>query len=130
LARGEQRPRTHALQQHNLALALVRLGRFDEARVAARAVLRALPSASHMVFDLLAFAAATDGRHVDAALMLGHSDRVKRERSLRSDPAEAALRVDSRRRLAQVLAPDRLEELMAAGAKMAVDDLLALALSA
>ena len=124
----ESRPRARAFICHNQALALVQLGRVSEAQVAARAMLRALPSAAHMAVDLFALVAVREGRNFDAALMAGHSAKIKRDRDLSSDPAEAAIVSDTLQRLGEVLGADKLAELCGVGAAMSTADVLALAL--
>ncbi len=116
-----------ALTCHNLALALVRLERFEEARGAAQMLLRAMPSAAHLVMDLFAWVALCSGRYEDAALMAGRSAQVKRERDWFSEPAEAALIAETTNRLGDELGPDGLAELMQIGAAMATPEVLALA---
>jgi len=122
--------RTDAMTRHNQALALVRLQRVDEARVAARAVVRALPSLAHLILDICAMAAVHEGRLEDAALMAGHSARIKRERDRRSEAAEAALIADTLATLEARLGADWRNELMQLGAAMPMADVLGLALPA
>ena len=126
----ESHPRTHALMCHNLALALVQLGRVDAARSAMHAMLRALPSAAHMVVDLAALLAAREGKHVEAALMAGYSARIKRDRGLSSDPAEAGVVAETQRRMAEALGPERLAELTRTGATLSPADAVAMAFPA
>lgn len=128
LEQGELQPRTRCFLHHNHALALVHLGRVDEAKIAARAVVRAMPSAVHLIVDLLALAAARAGQFVDAALMAGYSEGVKRERALRSDPAEAAAISETLNRLHDALGAERLSQLMQSGAVLSTDRALAIAL--
>ncbi|MBU6260602.1 MAG: hypothetical protein KGO01_19480, partial [Burkholderiales bacterium] len=129
LAAGEQRPRVRGMICHNQALALVRLGRVDEARAAAAVMLRALPSAAHLILDIFAWAAARAGRDEDAALMMGRSQHIKRERNRHSDPAEAALIDETLARLQQTLGAERREEWMRLGAAMSTADMLKRALA-
>lgn len=125
---GESRPRTRGLILHNLALALVRLGRTDEAVQAAREALRALPGSAYVVADTLALAAARDGRLTEAALLCGYGERVRGERDERPDPAEAEAIAETAARLHAGLDGARIAELMRAGAELSVADVLALAL--
>lgn len=129
LARAPVYPRRRALILHNLALSLTRLGRFDEAREAARAGLDAFPARAHHAVDLRALAATLGGRHDEAALMAGWSAAIKQQRDLHSEKAEAAVIADTRQMLAKALGEARLAELMAAGAQMSTDAVLALALA-
>jgi predicted ATPase/DNA-binding winged helix-turn-helix (wHTH) protein len=120
--------RTRAMMWQNLALALVRLGRTDEARAAARGMLRVLPGAAHMVLDLFALDAARAGRLHDAALMAGCSASFSRERDRHSDAPEAAVIADTLPLLEQGLGHERCSGLMQAGAAMSTASLLAMAL--
>lgn len=124
----ESRPRSSALINHNLALALVQLGRIDEAQAPGRASVRALPSAAHLIVDIFALAAVRASRFVDAALMAGFSAQVKLERDLHSEPTEAAVIAESMAHLRSALGPERLAELMRHGAALPVADVLAMAL--
>lgn len=131
LLEGEAlRPRSQALICHNLALALVQLGRVEEAHAPARITLRALPSGAYLVVDIFALAAARAGRHIDAALMAGCSAQVKRERDLHSEPTEAALIDETLRLLHDALGSTRLAELLRHGAALPMADALAMALPA
>lgn len=126
---GESRPRARGLILHNLALALVRLNRGAEARRAARAALRALPSSAYVLADSFALAAALDGRPTEAALLAGYGERVRAERDEQADPAEAEAIAETAARLRAALGPDRLAELMRAGAELSQVDVLALAIA-
>jgi len=130
LAADRSQTRMCALINHNLALALVRLGRTDEARDAARAVLRAWPNAVNLVIDSFAFAAATAGRWPEAALIAGRSARINRERDRNYEPAEAALVADTLAALHAGLGEAACAELMRAGEQMSTADVLAIALPA
>jgi hypothetical protein len=127
LLAGEPVLNMRALICHNLALALVRVGRFTEATEAAQALLRANPGSAHMVMDLCAFAALQQGSDKDAALLAGRSAQIKRDRSLQSEAAEAALIADTLEGLLTVLGEAQLAKLMAMGASMASADVLRLA---
>jgi hypothetical protein len=81
-----------------------------------------------MIVDLLALAAARNGQFVDAALMAGYAEQVKRDRALTSDPAEAAAISETLNRLHQTLGGERLSQLMQSGAALSADRVLALAL--
>lgn len=120
--------RAWALNCHNLTLALVRLGRAEEARRAGRAVLRVMPSAAHHVADTFALAAARENRLVDAALLAGWADGHKRARDLQPDTAEQACIADTLALLKAQFGAARTAELMALGAAMAPREVLALAL--
>ncbi len=124
---GEFRPRLQGLLLSNHALALVQLGHNDRARVAARAALRAFPGLAHVVINSLALAAARDGQLEDAAMMFGHVLSVRQSRDEHADPAEAVVAAETMHRLAEGLSARRMNELMGAGAAMAVADLLAMA---
>lgn len=123
-----RRLRTHAMLCHNRALALVRLGRLDEARESARATLRALPSAAHMVIDLMALAAVQEGAHESAALMAGWSARYNRERDRHPEEAEAAVIADTHQLLQLRLGVDASSALMHEGATMSLAEVLGIAL--
>jgi predicted ATPase/DNA-binding winged helix-turn-helix (wHTH) protein len=115
---------TRAMMWQNLALALVRLGRVDEARAAARSMLRVLPGAAYLALDLFALAAARAGCLHDAALMAGRSARFNRERARHSDAAEAAVIADTLRLLEKGLGRERCASLMRAGADLPTAELL------
>jgi predicted ATPase/DNA-binding winged helix-turn-helix (wHTH) protein len=116
-----------ALTAHNLALALVRLGRFEDAHRAAQVLMRALPGAADLVMDLFAWVALQVGRREDAALMAGRSAQLKRERDWLSEPTEAALIHETVQRLEAELGDAVVAQLQALGAAMATADVLALA---
>lgn len=120
-------PSIRALICHNVALALVRLGRFAQALEFARAMLRAGPGSAYMVMDLFAFTALQLGHHADAALMAGRSACIKRERALRSVDAEAALIAETMAGLHAALGDAPLARMMSMGASMADADVLRLA---
>ena len=127
---GEFRPRVRGLMLLNQALALVQLGREREARDAARAALRALPSSSYVVAATFALAAARDGRLSEAALMTGYAERARSERDERPDPAEADAIAETTALLREGLGAERLDELSRIGADLSAADLLDLALPA
>ena len=128
LQRGMTLPRRRALVCHNLALALVRLGRVAEAREPAMALWRALPAQAHMVLDLFAYAAARDGRLEDAALVAGCSAEIRRRRDLHPEVSEAGLIDDTWRQLREGIDASRLRELARAGETLGVEPALRLAL--
>ena len=110
----------------NLALALVRLGRFDEARAPAQMLLRAMPSAAHLVMDLFAWVALQTGRAEHAAQIAGRSTQIKRERDWASEPAEHALIDETLAGLRTALGDAVLAEQMKYGAAMTTPDVMAL----
>lgn len=120
--------RAHAMICHNRALALVRLGRIEEARVAARATLRSLPGAAHMIIDLFALAEAQAGRFEKAALMAGWSARFNRERNRHAHAAEALLVTDTLRFLGEALGEARCAALMQDGESLHASTVLLMAL--
>lgn len=128
LDEGEPWTRMRAMICHNLALALVRLDRVEEAREPARAMLQALPSGAHMLLDIFALAYARQPNAHEAALMAGCSARIKRERDRHPEPAEAAAIADARRLLAETLGPQRFDELASNGEGMKAAELLAIAI--
>lgn len=127
LAAGEPMLRVRAIMHHNRAHALVRLGRIEEARQSEQAMLRALPGYAHLALDLFSVVALQQGRPEDAALMVGCSTRMKRERDLDQDASEVALIMETRERLENELGPNRAADLMREGAAMPTTDALALA---
>lgn len=127
IAQGPALVRALAYVDYNQAHALVRLGRTEEARIAARRTLRAAPSQAHMVIDLFALDAARQARLEDAALMYGCSERIKRERDWHSERAEAALIEETLQALRSTLSQVDLSRLIELGGAMAVADVLALA---
>lgn len=118
----EPRPRVRATLMVNLVLALVQLGRVSEASEPAREVLRTLPSAAYQVVASFALAAAREGRHEDAACMIGFSERVRYERDQRADPAEAASDAEVIDRLTKAMEPVHLAELRRLGGALSLDD--------
>jgi predicted ATPase len=125
---GEHRPRVKGMILNNQALALVQLGRVREAYEPARAGLRALPSAAHMIVDTFALAVAREGRFLDAALLAGYGDKIRRDRDKKSDPAEEAVIAETGTRLREALGAEHLDETMRIGAAMSTGDILAIAL--
>ena len=101
----------------NQAVALVRLGRFDDARDAARAALRAMPDLQLMywVLDPLAMAALKQGLVREAAMVGGHARAIARQRNHLPDPAEARLIVETEVLLLQQMTADELAKLRLAG---------------
>jgi predicted ATPase/DNA-binding winged helix-turn-helix (wHTH) protein len=128
LADGGLRPRSQSLILNNQSLALVRLGRTAEAYPPARRALRALPGLTYGIVDTLALAAIREGRFVDAAMMAGHTAKVRRDRDESPDPAEAAAIAESLAILGDRLGGERLDELMRVGASMTTPDILSFAL--
>ena len=129
LGHAELRPRARGFILTNQALALVRLDRESEARAPARQALRTLPSASYVLVDTFALAAARRGRFVDAAVMAGYGAKVRRDRDELPDPAEAEAIEETLSLLRTALSPGRLAELMQVGAAMDFDGVLAMALN-
>ncbi len=127
LAAGEPMQRVRAVMYYNRAHALVRLGRVKEAKTSAQAMLRTLPGYAHLVMDLFSVVALQEGRREDAALMVGCSARIKRERDLHQDASEAELITETLERLHRELGPQRTADLMRQGAVMSTSDVLALA---
>ena len=122
-------PRLKGLVMSNRLLALVQLGRTEEARAEAVEVLRTSPGAAHPVMVSFALAAARSGRLADSALMSGHAVRIREERGQRPDPAEAAAIEETLRVIRQAMSAPGVAELMDLGASMATRDVLTLALS-
>jgi len=129
LQSDEPNLRNRAVIHHNRAHALVRLGRHAEAQVAARVVLRAMPGYAFLVMDLFASVAAQKGQHEQAALLLGCSAQVKRERDVQDEGPELALIEETLAALRLALGERRVGTLMSQGAAMAVADVLNLAWS-
>lgn len=116
-----------AVTHHNRAHALAQLGRFAEARVAAQVLLRAMPGWAFLAMDLFAMVNVRLGRFDPAALLLGCSAHVKRERDLQDEGPELTLIEDTLAQLKRTLGEARVVELMNQGAAMAVADVLPLA---
>jgi len=127
LGAGEPLVRVRAVMYYNRAHALVRMGRVREAKEAAQAMLKALPRYAHLVMDLFSVVALQTGRPENAALMVGRSDHIKRERDLHHDASEAAMIRETRERLERTLEGKRLAELMRQGSGMSTLDVLSLA---
>jgi len=125
---GETRTpsRNRALMHINRAIALIQLGRIDEARVSALWALRVLPGATHVVIDAFAVAAARQARWTDAALMAGYGQRVREERDEQPDPAEAELIEETLALLRGALSEGRLADLMRVGAALSTQEALLL----
>jgi len=127
LQSDEPNLRNRAVIHHNRAHALVRLGRHAEAQVAARVVLRAMPGYAFLVMDLFALVAAQTGQHEQAALLLGCSAQVKRERDVQDEGPELALIKETLALLKRELGESRVAALMHQGMAMAVADVLPVA---
>lgn len=121
-------PRARGLLWHNLALALVQLRRPADARGAAREMLRTMPGLAHLVVDLFALVAAREGRWLDAAVLAGHADELRRRRNWHADPAEQAIIDETHQVLVRDVDAARLRELLLAGAAMGTREAVALAL--
>lgn len=119
--------RIGAVIHQNRAHALARLGRFAEAQVAAQVLMRAMPGWTFLVIDLFAMVNLRLGRHDPAALLLGCSAQLKRERDLQDEGPELTLIEETLTQLRGVLGEARVAELMNQGAAMTVADVLPLA---
>lgn len=124
-ALAEARPRIRAILLVNLILALVELGRADEAVEPAQVVLRTFPALSNHVVASFALAAVRQGRFEDAALMTGYWDRMRRERDQLADPAEAVAESEVASTLAQALAAPKLAKLQQLGSALSLDEVCA-----
>jgi tetratricopeptide (TPR) repeat protein len=122
-------PRLRSLMLCNRALAGVRLGRLELARQAARAAVRASPGVAFLVLESMALAATYEARWEDAALLAACAARLRHDRALQPDPAEAALIEDVKGALAQRLDAATLSELCRQGEAMPLQAGLARALS-
>lgn len=122
-------PRLRSLMLCNRALAGVRLGRLELARQAARAAVRASPGVAFLVLESMALAATHEARWEDAALLAACAARLRHDRALQPDPAEAALIEDVKGALAQRLDAATLSELCRQGEAMPLQAGLARALS-
>lgn len=118
--------RACACMLHNKTLALVRLGRFDDALEAARQAFLMMPSVATALVDAFALAAARSGLPDDAAVLHGCSGRVRERLGHAPDPAEAAGIAETAARIAVELPPARCRELMAIGASMTPGSALAI----
>ena len=123
-------PRLRSLMLCNRALAGARLGRLELARQAARAAVRASPGVAFLVLESMALAATREERWDDAALLAACAARLRHDRALQPDPAEAALIEDVRAALAQHLDAASLAELRRQGETMPLQACLARAFSA
>jgi len=121
----EARPRVRAALLANLILALVELGREQEAVEPAQVVLRTFPAMSNHVVAAFALAAVRQGRLQDAALMMGYCDRMRRDRGQLADPAEAAAESEVATTLAQAFAAPRLAELQQLGGALSLNEVCA-----
>jgi len=123
-AAGEPRPRVRATLLINLVLALVQLGRAEEAGEPARVVVRTLPAAAYHLMTAFALAAVRAGNFDHAALMMGYCDRVQRDREKHADPAEAAAEDEIVRALSAALAPAQLAEKRRLGGALSLNEVL------
>ncbi len=114
---------------NNKVLALVQLGRLDEAGDAARSALRTLPSRAHLIFNSLALGDARLGRCDEAAMVLGYCDSVWRSHERVLDPAEAAVSEETLALLGARLGRPHAQTLMEAGASMTASEVSAMALA-
>ena len=128
IAAGESRPRFAAMIRINLVLALIQLGRVDEAHAPARMAMRTLPSLAYVVIATYALAMARQARFMDAVLLAGYSDGVRRLRDEWPDPAEADAHAETLSRLRTAFGEARLQELLQIGASMSIGDISRIAL--
>ena len=125
LAGDQSRLRLRGTMLINLVLALVQLRRGDEAVEVARNAFRVLPGRAHLLLIAIALDAAREGRHVDAALMMGHCERVRVGHDEMFDPAEADAARETTTLLVAALGQDRFRELMDVGGTMPLPDFFA-----
>ncbi len=115
---GDRLPRVRAALLHNEVLALIRLGRAEEALTPARAAFQAMPHAAHFLIDSFALAAARERRFADAAILHGCGTRIRQERREQPDRAEAASIAETTALLAPAIDDGQRAELMRLGASM------------
>lgn len=124
LATGKRLPRARAVILHNQALALIRLGRIEEAYTPGRLAFHAMPSIAHFLVDLFALAAAREGRLADAAVLSGCGTRIRQERHEQPDLSEAMAIDETAALLQQGIPVSQLAELMQIGATMSAVEAL------
>lgn len=112
-----------------LVLALVQLGRAEEALPLARRALRLLAREGDdlRLLEPLALAAAAQGDWHTAARLTGHADAGLAQRGESRWPSTAQRRAELQARLEQVFAPDQLRELMRSGAALSREEIFAVA---
>ncbi len=111
-------PRAHAIVEHNLALALIRLGRVQEAHGHARSAYRSMPGIAHFLVDAFALVAAREGRYTDAAVLHGCGSSARRARDEQPDHSEAAAIAETASLLQQGLSDAECQELCRIGEAM------------
>jgi hypothetical protein len=121
---GDGLPRVRAAVLHNEVLALIRLGRVEDAYEPASLAFQAMPHAAHFLIDSFALAAAREGRSADAAILHGCATRIRRERCEQPDRAEAASIEETSTLLAQALEPPRHAELLRLGGAMSATEVM------
>ena len=121
---GDGLPRVRAAVLHNEVLALIRLGRLEDAYAPASLAFQAMPHAGHFLIDSFALAAAREGRCADAAILHGCATRIRQERCEQPARAEAESIEETATLLSQALDAPRHAELMRLGAAMSVAEVL------
>ena len=111
---------------HNMTFALIRLGRFEEAREAAQRSFRAMPSVAHYLVAAFALGATMEGRMADAAVLHGCAAQARRRLNLHLKDEEARSIIETQDHLVQSLPQEILYELTALGAATTPSDALAL----
>ncbi len=119
-------PRACAFIQHNKALALIRLGRFDEAYEPGQQAFQTMPAVASFLVDTFALAAVLEGRPADAAVLHGCGTRWREDRESGPDVAEADSIAETADRLKRTMTATELAELMALGSTMSPNEVLAI----
>ncbi len=117
-------PRARAIVQHNLALALIRLGRVQEAHAPAREAYESMPAIAHFLVDTFALAAGREGRFADAAMLHGCGTRARQARDEQPDHSEAAAIAETKTLLQQGLPAQECQELCRIGEAMSPGEAL------
>lgn len=120
------RPRATAFILHNQAAALISLGRFDEARDAARRAFQSMPAVAHFLVATFALCAVREGRLADAAMLHGCGSRIREEKHEGLDAWETRAIAETGDQLEAALGAAALGELMKMGAALSAHEALAI----
>lgn len=118
--------RARAFILHNKAVALIRMGRHEDAYEVARLAFEAMPGVAHFLVDAFALVAVREGRFTDAALLHGCSTRIRVALHEQPDTSEADAIAETTARLESAFSDAELAELMELGATMSATEALAI----
>ena len=126
LGAGEYRPLVIGLLLQNQILAMIRLGRTQEAYEPARRAARCLPHWTHMIVTPFCLAFAASQRHEEACLLVGFCEEARKRNDEIPDLSEARAADEAIALLRGSLDAALYEVLVSAGAAMTPSEALAL----